>query len=442
VASSLCVRVFDRCAWLSLVCLAAAVGLGDIAPINVYMAALLDGIHALLPLVILLAVAGTILRAVFAKQPRPRRWPHFRKALVLPSGTWLAVLGVSALSAAEFQSQALTALVQPASGLLLAWAVANICRSYHRWRRLVLALALGGLGVAFVALAEATRIQPIHAWITTAHNGEIPIGDVPRVAATLSHPNEAAMLLELTLPLLVACAWTASPRWRWVVSMAVLGTLLAIALTFSRAGIAATGAALGVLGLLAIRRGARTHLPVLGVAVLALPLALGWAAFMDPGLDHRFLAGLDESGHEQPSRVEFWITAFAMLRYHPLLGVGPDNFRWLFTAYSGVVANNLGIHAHNQYLESLADTGVLGLASFGWLIVAVTLAAARGVRGAVSDWPWRAALLASLTAWLVHAVLDDFEHFWPTNVAFWLIVGLIACRPLAFRQADQRLNSQ
>jgi putative inorganic carbon (HCO3(-)) transporter len=131
-----------------------------------------------------------------------------------------------------------------------------------------------------------------------------------------------------------------------------------------------------------------------------------------------------------------------MVRDHPLLGVGPDNFRWLFATYSDVAVNNLGIHAHDQYLEILADTGILGFATFAWLLIALVLAATRGIREARSDWPWRTAVLACLTAWLVHAVLDDFERFWPTHVVFWLVVGLIVCRPRAARPAGQRLNSQ
>ena len=72
-----------------------------------------------------------------------------------------------------------------------------------------------------------------------------------------------------------------------------------------------------------------------------------------------------------------------------------------------------------------ADTGVLGFVSLGWLLWALVLGSVRSVWLASNeDWPWRAALLASLCAWLVHAVLDDFERFWPTSVAFWLIAGL------------------
>jgi uncharacterized protein YjbJ (UPF0337 family) len=112
-----------------------------------------------------------------------------------------------------------------------------------------------------------------------------------------------------------------------------------------------------------------------------------------------------------------------------------------------VPADNLGIHAHDQYIEALADTGALGFFTFGWLLLTLVRSAFEGVRSEVRDWPWRAALLASLTAWLLHALLDDFERFWPANVAFWLIAGLTLC-PASRRfipprsEKTQRLKSQ
>ncbi len=423
----------DRLAFFALACLAATTGLGDLAPATPAAALVLNSVHALLPLVILLTLGNAV---------RSRRWPRFPRALALPGAVWLAVLVASTIGAARFQTEAVAALMRPVSGLLLAWAVSDLCPTQWRRRWLVHAFGLGGLAVALVAIVEATRLQPLSDWIAVLHNGQILIGDIPRVAATLSHPNEAAMFLELALPLLIALAWTTSPPWRTLWSLAALATLLAVALTFSRAGLVATLTALGVLVLLASRHRAHTQLLLLGVVCLALPLAFVWGFVMDPGLDHRLVAGLEESSVHQPARTVFWAAAVTMLRDHPLLGVGPDNFRWLFATYADVADNNLGIHAHNQYLESLADTGILGFASFSWLMSALVIAAVRRVRRAASDWPWHAALLASLTAWLVHALLDDFERFWPTSVAFWLVVGLILCHPLAGRTADQRLNSQ
>jgi O-antigen ligase len=174
---------------------------------------------------------------------------------------------------------------------------------------------------------------------------------------------------------------------------------------------------------LAITRGERRMPIALTLAALAVPLFLVLAALTDPGLQRRLTAGLDESSWASPSRLEFWSAASQMLSDHPLLGVGPDNYRWQFATYSGVPENNLGIHAHDQYLEALADTGILGLLALGWLLVSLLRVAAAGVQQR-AEWPWRAALLASLSVWLLHAVLDDFERFWPASVAFWLIVGL------------------
>src|SRR5262249_51731545 len=131
-------------------------------------------------------------------------------------------------------------------------------------------------------------------------------------------------------------------------TLMALATLVAIALTFSRAGLIAAVAAMGVLAWVAARRRAGSDLVILGLIALAIPLALVWGSFMDPGLDHRLLAGIDESSVQHPARPAFWAVAIEMLRDHPLLGVGPDNFRWLFAAYSDLAVNNLGIHAHDQ----------------------------------------------------------------------------------------------
>jgi O-antigen ligase len=173
-------------------------------------------------------------------------------------------------------------------------------------------------------------------------------------------------------------------------------------------------------------RGQRRPLASLALAGLVIPAALFWTSLADPGLDRRLTAGLDESSSDQPSRLAFWSVALDMEHDHPWLGVGPDNYRWLFATYAGVPADNLGVHAHNQYLEALADTGLLGLLTLGWLLTQLLRTAVSAVISHAQsvDWPWRLALLASLVTWLLHAVLDDFERFWPASVAVWLIAGL------------------
>jgi O-antigen ligase len=405
----------DSMACAALSTLALLVGFGDIAEVNPPARLLLESVRSLLLVVIGLALVAAL---------RARRWPRVPSDVALPTAAWLAVAVLSASLAESHRSDALSSLERPVGGALLAWAVCDVCRTRRNWLRVLRAASVGGLVVAAIALGEASGASPIQEWLATVRDGPVPIGDVPRVAATLSHPNEAAMLLELVLPLMIAGAWSARPRSRPWLAACAAGVLLALVLTFSRAGIFAALAALGVMASAAALRREPGRLRVPAMVMLVVPVALGWAALVDPGLDRRLLAGLDESGALQPSRPEFWSVAVDMVRDHPWLGVGPDNFRWLFASYSGVGADNLGVHAHDQYLETLADTGALGLLSLVWLLAALVLRALHAVRAAGADWPWRAALMASLSAWLIHAALDDFERFWPTSVGFWLIAGL------------------
>jgi O-antigen ligase len=400
---------FDRAAFATLLLLTLSFGFGDIT-----QGAALDVVRALVPL----AITLTLFAAVKAG-----RWPSFPRRLAWPMAGLLTVLLLSAAFAPTNNVEAIAALERPASGALLAWAVYVICHTSDRWRRLARAFAVGGFGVALIGLGEASGVPTVVEWLRSLHAGSVPIGDVPRITSTLSHPNVAAILLELTLPLLVAWAWTAALAWRIPLGVGVVASLIALVLTFSRAGIFAALVSLTIMAGLAIARGERRAPFGLALAALAVPVALVCAAMTDPGLDRRLTAGLDESSGASPSRLTFWSAAGQMLADHPLLGVGPDNYRWQFARYSGLAENNLGIHAHDQYVEALADTGILGLAALGWLLVSVVRVATNGL-AQPTHWPWRAALLASLSAWLLHAVLDDFERFWPASVAFWLIVGL------------------
>lgn len=58
-------------------------------------------------------------------------------------------------------------------------------------------------------------------------------------------------------------------------------------------------------------------------------------------------------------RVELWKEAFQVWKNHPIIGVGPSQYR------GGISWT----HPHNQYITILAETGLLGLASFILLFV-------------------------------------------------------------------------
>lgn len=138
-------------------------------------------------------------------------------------------------------------------------------------------------------------------------------------------------------------------------------------------------------------------------------------------------------------RPTLWRAALAMLASHPLLGVGPGNFRLALGAYLVQPVWDTRLHANNTYLEIFADAGLVGGGAFVvFLFALVRLALFRvrgmgggGGRGDGSSLPWlqqilTATLCAALAAFLIHAVTDYFFEFTPTYLLFWIMVGLLA----------------
>jgi hypothetical protein len=143
-------------------------------------------------------------------------------------------------------------------------------------------------------------------------------------------------------------------------------------------------------------------------------------------------------------RLTLWRAAILIALTHPLLGVGPDNFRRQFGPYVGLARWDTNIHANNLYLEWLADGGVLGLTAFLWLVWRLLWAAGGQVQRvdrSESRGIWQLALTASLLTWFVHGLFDYFYEFTPTYVAFWLVAGL-ALRVNNYQNGEIRQNLQ
>jgi hypothetical protein len=132
------------------------------------------------------------------------------------------------------------------------------------------------------------------------------------------------------------------------------------------------------------------------------------------------------SGQAPVPRRELWRAALLMLLQHPLLGVGPDNFRHTYGRYLGLASWDARVHANNLYFELLADLGVCGALAFAWLVAPAIRGLIRRLRAPRAPRPddlWLAGLAASLVAFFVHGTLDYFLEFTSVYLLFWLIVG-------------------
>jgi O-antigen ligase len=132
------------------------------------------------------------------------------------------------------------------------------------------------------------------------------------------------------------------------------------------------------------------------------------------------------------SRGWIWRDTVAMIRANPILGVGLGAYETAYPIYSRddgslLLGQSYAVdRAHNDYLQILADCGVVGGAIALWFIVLVFRAVARGIRS-------RDRLAAgmalgcggSIFGMLVHSFFD-FNLQLPSNALLFLLLAAIA----------------
>lgn len=265
---------------------------------------------------------------------------------------------------------------------------------------------------------------------------------VHRALGAYGSPNNLALLLDRAASILIAVLVTAYPalfrpagaagtgasvsrpiRHRRIpYAVALMPILIALLLTFSRGALLlGLPAALLFIG---VMRGGRALLIALGTLAVA---GIGLLPFL--GTD-RFRSMLDLRGGTGFFRLRLWQSSWAMLRDHPWLGVGLDNFLYQYrTRYilpDAWQEPNLS-HPHNVLLDFGTRLGMGGVAVLLWLQIAFWRLAwrlysrqARGEGQALT-----LGLMASMVAALAHGLVDNSFFLVDLAFIFFMILGII-----------------
>jgi O-antigen ligase len=145
-----------------------------------------------------------------------------------------------------------------------------------------------------------------------------------------------------------------------------------------------------------------------------------------PGVGGSVAGGLTrDASHETffTSRGWIWRDAASMIKAHPLTGVGIGAFATAYPLY-GLNDGSLRVdRAHNDYLEILADAGILGGVIALWFILSMGRAVMRGI--ASHDNVLAGFALgggASIFSLLVHSIFD-FNLQLPSNALLFLLIS-------------------
>ena len=152
-------------------------------------------------------------------------------------------------------------------------------------------------------------------------------------------------------------------------------------------------------------------------------------------------------------RLQLWQSSWAMIRDHPWLGVGLDNFLYYYrTQYVLPTAweeFNLS-HPHNLILDSWLRLGLPGLLVHAWLLAAFFWQGWRTYRGQTAagdmvpvyvqehDRLLVLGLMAGMVNFVVHGLVDNAFFLVDLAFAFMLMVALIQVGAGPRRVAESR----
>ena len=275
------------------------------------------------------------------------------------------------------------------------------------------------LGSALVALIAVGQ------WILG--RDLITADGVLRARGLYGSPNNLAIYLGRSLPLSLAVGlWHGKGRRKSLYSVAAGLLIAAIGLTYSR-GAWLLGVPASLL-FLSAARGRRALLVAGGTALAGGLLAL---ALIGTG---RLASVADLAQGTTFLRLQVWQSSLAMIRDHPILGVGLDGFLYAYrstyilpTAWEEF---NLS-HPHNIVLDFWLRLGLPGLLVVGYVMIVffrdgwrVYKRWSRSEEGLLA-----LGLMAGMVAFLVHGMVDN--AFFLVDLAFAFVLMLALVQPLA-----------
>jgi O-antigen ligase len=313
-----------------------------------------------------------------------------------------------------------------------------------RLRKTVLtAIIFGALGAFFGLLQRLAGVNGIYGARQT---------DQAITFASYVNQHHFAALMEmtagLTLALLFGNATKKDKRIFLIAAAVVMG--MALIFTGSRGGLISFVAVLGFIIAANVLnkqnagksaddeddkgggRSSKNFRRSFALVIGGLGLILGlFGAVLVLGGDQSLLRGVgleaSQNGDVSSGRLYFWSVALKIIRDNPLLGGGLDAFGIAFTRYDTTNGTMRVEQAHNDYLQILADAGIVGFALVASFIFLLFKKGLRVVAQSSDSFRRNVAVgaLAGCFGILIHSFFD-FPLRTPANAYFFLILAALA----------------
>jgi O-antigen ligase len=325
--------------------------------------------------------------------------------------------------------------------VILGFLVVRTVVRGRRIRTIVAVLVASGVFQALYGLFELTRTEPRLLFYDKAFN-------LDSVTGTFVNRNHLSGYLEMIIPLALGLAVARMNLLTFGVkgfreklllwtSKGVLGTVLILAgvvvmsigilLSHSRSGLVVLVLSFFLFFAFSVYAYSRTGFrqPWVGQTVrgvFLIVVALGVVVGIGSTI-RRF--ALDDVLHED--RPLYWANTLDIVGDFPLFGTGLGTYASAYGAYEKGTSTEMTLrHAHNDYLEALAELGVVGTALLLGLILYIAVRAFLVWRVRRNTQARGLALggIVSLAGAAVHAATDFNLHVTANAVLFTVVLGL------------------
>ena len=302
-------------------------------------------------------------------------------------------------------------------------------------RHLTVTFIAYGAMVATFALLQGLSSNGKLYWFGAAQSGGWIYGPY------INH-NHYAGLMELLLPVALVFALSRHARGSRKMLPIIAASLMActILLSGSRGGMLAFGFQLLLLFWFSAngRRERSTYFAV-GAFIFIVVAALAWIG--GEGLITR-VASLRAEAHSEISggtRLQIDRDTLRMFAQRPLMGWGLGEFASAYPRFRSFHSEFRVNAAHNDYLQFLAETGMLGFLTLLWFLLTVYRSAfkktshwQKDINGALA-----VAMILSISGLLLHSLVD-FNLQVPANAALFYVFCTMAAMPARFHTRQQR----
>ena len=342
----------------------------------------------------------------------------------IPFGTAVEMAGLagipSTISAAPFETQ-LTSMHFLALGLFFSITLAHI-NTAARIERIVNVVAIFGFAYAFFAILQSF-LSPGKVYGIYERFGAAPFGSF------VNRHNFAAfinMVMALPLGLLFAGSVKRDKKLLYITAVALMG--VALVLSGSRGGLVAFLAEILLLVFLTTRTKGSRNIAIRSALAIALLAAIVGGTFVI-GADSTLtrVAETDVSKDVTADRVHIWRITLNVIAGNLPFGSGLGAFGQAYTRFDDFTGLSRVEQAHNDYLQVLADMGLVGLVIGALFLYLLYLSARRGLEVKNS---FRHAVaigtIAGIFAVLVHSLFDFVLHTTAVAMLFLLLMALLA----------------